>query len=200
MEEQKYRTPGHSRRSVLVGGFSGLSSIWLTTHLPGILSAKRHADAIAALGRPGTLEFFSAEQAVEVESVAAQVIPTDDTPGAREAGTVYFIDRILNTFEREKQGTYTQGLTDLRAKTRDLFPNVDKFSELKSDQQIQVLSTIEKTAFFAQIRLHTIVGFFANPEYGGNQNKIGWNLIGFEDKFDWRPPFGYYDRDENNRS
>jgi gluconate 2-dehydrogenase gamma chain len=200
MEEQKYRTPGHSRRSVLVGGFSGLSSIWLTTHLPGILSAKRHADAIAALGRPGTLEFFSAKQAVEVESVAAQVIPTDDTPGAREAGTVYFIDRILNTFEREKQGMYTQGLTDLRAKTRDLFPSVDKFSELKSDQQIQVLSTIEKTAFFAQIRLHTIVGFFANPEYSGNQNKIGWNLIGFEDKFDWRPPFGYYDRDENNRS
>src|ERR1700674_1319150 len=142
MEEQKYRTPGHSRRSVLVGGFSGLSSIWLTTHLPGILSAKRHADAIAALGRPGTLEFFSAEQAIEVESVAAQVIPTDDTPGAREAGTVYFIDRMLNTFEREKQGTYTQGLTDLRAKTRDLFPNVDKFSELKSDQQIQVLWTI----------------------------------------------------------
>jgi gluconate 2-dehydrogenase gamma chain len=146
------------------------------------------------------VEFFSAEQAVEIESVAAQIIPTDDAPGAREAGTVYFIDRILTTFEREKQGTYTQGLTDLRAKTLGLFPGVDKFSELKSDQQIQVLSTIEKTAFFAQIRLHTIVGFFANPEYGGNQNKIGWDLIGFEDKFDWRPPFGYYDRDENNRS
>src|ERR1700674_3608295 len=182
MEEQKYRTPGHSRRSVLVGGFSGLSSIWLTTHLPGILSAKRHADAIAALGRPGTLEFFSAEQAIEVESVAAQIIPTDDTPGAREAGTIYFIDRALTTFDKEKQAAYMQGLKDLRAKTHELFPNADKFSDLNPAQQVQVLTAIERTAFFGQVRLHTIVGFFANPEYGGNQDKIGWNLIGFEDK------------------
>jgi gluconate 2-dehydrogenase gamma chain len=200
MEENPPREQGTSRRSILAGAVSGLSSIWLATHLPGILCAKEHADAMAASGQPGTFAFFSADQAVEVESVAAQIIPTDGTPGAREAGAVYFIDRILTTFERDKQATYTQGLSDLRAKTRVLFPGVEKFSALKSDQQIQVLSAIEKTAFFRQIRQHTIVGFFANPEYGGNQDKIGWNLIGFEDKFDWQPPFGHYDRDEKNRS
>ena len=42
----------------------------------------------------------------------------------------------------------------------------------------------------------TAAGMFANPEYGGNRDKIGWKLIGFDDRFFWQAPFGYYDRDE----
>jgi gluconate 2-dehydrogenase gamma chain len=195
MEKRHDSKQGHSRRSVLAGSVAGLSSIWLATHWPGILAAQEHAHAIAESGRPATLGFFSPEQAAEIESVAAQIIPKDDTPGAREAGTIYFIDRALTTFDQDRQAAYTQGLKDLRAITHELFPNAEKFSELNSLQQVQVLKAIEKTAFFGQVRLHTIVGFFANPEYGGNQEKIGWNLIGFEDKFAWEPPFGHYDRE-----
>lgn len=199
MQDKHADTTGPSRRSVLIGAVSGLGSIWLTTHLPAILAAQEHAHAAAASGHTGALAFFSPEQAVEVESVAAQIIPKDDTPGAREAGTVYFIDRILTTFERDKQPAYTQGLLELRAKTHELFPAADRFSDLKSDEQIQVLNAVEKSAFFQQIRVHTIVGFFSNPEYGGNEDKIGWNLIGFEDKFDWHPPFGRYDREDQTQ-
>jgi gluconate 2-dehydrogenase gamma chain len=195
MEKRQDSKQGHSRRSVLAGSVAGLSSIWLATHWPGILAAQEHAHAVAESGRPATLGFFSPDQAAEIESVAAQIIPKDDTPGAREAGTIYFIDRALTTFDQDKQAAYTQGLKDLRAKTHELFPNADKFSELNPAQQVQVLAAIEKTAFFGLVRLHTIVGFFANPEYGGNQEKIGWNLIGFEDKFAWEPPFGHYDRE-----
>ena len=195
MENRDIGKQSPSRRSVLAGAVSGLSSIWLATHWPGILAAKEHADTLAKQGHPATFAFFLRDQAIEVESVAAQIIPTDDTPGAREAGTIYFIDRILTTFEQNKQAIYAEGLKELRAKTNELFPNADKFSTLNSDQQVQVLTAIEKSAFFAQVRLHTIVGFFANPEYGGNQDKIGWNLIGFEDRFDWQPPFGHYDRE-----
>jgi len=194
MEKRHDKKQGHSRRSVLVGSLSGLGSIWLATHWPGILAAQEHAHALAKSGRPATLGFFAPDQAAEIEAMAAQIIPTDDTPGAREAGTIYFIDRALTTFDQEKQAAYTQGLKDLLAKTHEFFPSAHKFSELNSAQQVQVLTAIEKTAFFGQVRSHTIIGFFANPEYGGNQEKIGWNLIGFEDKFAWEPPFGYYDR------
>ena len=193
MNKKQTNAPGHSRRAVLAASISGLSSIWLTTHWPGILAAQEHAHTVAESGRPATFGFFSAEQAAEIESVAAQIIPTDDSPGAREAGSIYFIDRALTTFDQDKQAAYTQGLKDLRAKTRELFPDGDKFSALNSAQQIRVLTAIEKTPFFALVRLHTIAGFFANPEYGGNHEKIGWNLIGFEDKFSWEPPFGHYD-------
>jgi gluconate 2-dehydrogenase gamma chain len=195
MEKKHDKIEGHSRRSVLAGSVAGLSSIWLATHWPGILAAQEHAHTVAKSGRAAALGFFSPDQAAEIESVAAQIIPKDETPGAREAGTIYFIDRALTTFDQDKQEAYTQGLKDLQSRTRELFPNADKFSGLDSAQQVQVLTAIEKTAFFGQVRLHTIVGFFANPEYGGNQEKIGWNLIGFEDKFAWEPPFGHYDRE-----
>jgi gluconate 2-dehydrogenase gamma chain len=195
MEKRPSRTQVPSRRSVLAGSVAGLSSVWLATHWPGILAAQEHAHTVAESGRATTLGFFSPDQAVEIESVAAQIIPKDETPGAREAGTIYFIDRALTTFDEDKQAAYRQGLKDLQAKTHELFPNADKFSDLNPAQQVQVLTAIERTAFFGQVRLHTIVGFFANPEYGGNQEKIGWNLIGFEDKFAWEPPFGHYDRE-----
>lgn len=35
------------------------------------------------------------------------------------------------------------------------------------------------TAFFNLLLSHTIAGFFADPVYGGNQDMVGWKLIGF---------------------
>ena len=47
----------------------------------------------AELGQAEKSVFFTPEQALEVEEMAAQIIPTDETPGAREARVVAFIDR-----------------------------------------------------------------------------------------------------------
>lgn len=193
MTKRSLKEQGSSRRSFLAGSAAGLGSAWVAANWTGILEAQEHAKRAAASGSPGKFEFFSPAQATEVESVTSQIIPTDDTPGAREAGAVYFIDRALTTFDRERQTVYTEGLGVLQAKTRELFPNAGKFSGLSGDQQIQVLKAIEKTPFFAQIRTHTITGFLANPEYGGNRDEIGWKLIGFDGKFHYQPPFGYYD-------
>ena len=40
--------------------------------------------------------FFSAHQRATVEAAMARIIPSDDTPGAREAGAVDFVDRDLS--------------------------------------------------------------------------------------------------------
>jgi gluconate 2-dehydrogenase gamma chain len=186
-------TAGSSRRSFLAGSAAGWGSAWIAANWSGILAAQEHAKRAVASPEQGKFEFFSPEQAVEVEAVAAQIIPTDATPGAREAGAVYFIDRALSTFDRNRQPVYTQGLGSLQAKTRELVPNATKFSGLTSDQQIQVLKAMEKTPFFALVRTHTVTGFLANPEYGGNRDQIGWKLIGFDGKFHYEPPFGHYD-------
>lgn len=126
--------------------------------------------------------------------MAAQIIPTDNSPGAREAGVIHFIDRALTTFDRDQQAPYVQGLKDLAARTRALFPQAGKFSELPAAEQVQVLTAMEKTPFFDRVRLHTIMGFLANPEYGGNHDKMGWKLIGFTDEYAYQPPFGFYDK------
>jgi gluconate 2-dehydrogenase gamma chain len=186
-----------SRRQFLLSSVSGLSSAWLALRWPAILAAQAHAHQAAQSGDPVQFQFLSSEQAIEVEAMAAQIIPADDTPGAREARAVYFIDRALTTFDREKQAAYTRGLKDLQVKTQKLFANKNKFSDLASEQQIQLLTTIEKTEFFELVRLHTIMGFLAKPEYGGNFDQAGWKLIGFEDQMTFEPPFGYYDSEYN---
>ncbi len=189
-------TGHHSRRQFLLGSVSGLSSAWLALRWPAILAAQEHAQR-AAQSSPAKFQFFSSQDAVEVEAIAAQVIPGDDTPGAREAHVIYFIDQILVTFDRDKQPAYTQGLKDLQHKTQGLFPTVGRFSSLASAQQIEMLTAIEKTDFFELVRVHTIMGFLAKPEYGGNNNQVGWKLIGFEDRMTHHPPFGYYDSEYN---
>jgi gluconate 2-dehydrogenase gamma chain len=128
-----------------------------------------------------------------VEAMAAQIIPTDATPGAREAHVINFIDRALVTFEKDEQPSYVQGLKDLDAQTKQLFPNAPKFSALTSDEQIRVLTAMEKTPFFNLVRTHTITGFFASPVHGGNYNKAGWKLVDYNDSLNHKPPFGYYD-------
>jgi len=182
-----------SRRQFVIRSLSGIGSAWLTLHWPAILAAHDHAHEAAQADAPVTFQFFSPAQATEIEAAAAQIIPSDETPGAREARVVYFIDRALVTFERDKQPAYTRGLEDLEIKTKSLFSPAEKFSSLSQAQQVRLLEAIEQTEFFELLRMHTIIGFLARPEYGGNHDQVGWKLIGFENKGVYSPPFGYYD-------
>jgi gluconate 2-dehydrogenase gamma chain len=182
-----------SRREFLVNSVSGLGAAWVAANYAGILQAEEFVQKAAQSGQPVKLQFFTPAQATEVEAMAAQIIPSDDTPGAREARVINFIDRALMTFEKSEQGAYTQGLKDLEAQTRQVVPGATKFSALTPEQQIQVLTSMEKTPFFNLVRTHTITGFFASPVHGGNQNKVGWKLVNYDDSLNFKPPFGYYD-------
>jgi gluconate 2-dehydrogenase gamma chain len=184
---------GNSRRSFLIASATGLNAAWVASNMPGILAAQEHMRMAVKAGTLPQLAFFNDAQAAEVEAVTAQIIPTDDTPGAREARCVYFIDKALSTFARNNQSGYTQGLQDLQAKTKELYPDSGKFSALTSEQQIKVLTAIEKTPFFRMVRTHTVLGFFSRPVHGGNYDKVGWKLIGYDDSLNHKPPFGYYD-------
>jgi gluconate 2-dehydrogenase gamma chain len=187
------RTKAKSRRSFLVDSATGLNAAWITANFSGILAAQEHARQAAASGELPRLAFFTAEQGAEIEAMAAQIIPTDETPGAREARCLYFIDKVLTTFARNSQPVYVQGLKDLQAKTEQLYPSAGKFSALTSEQQIKTLTEIEKTPFFNMVRTHTVIGFFARPVHGGNHDEIGWKLIGYNGSLNHKPPFGYYD-------
>ena len=176
-----------SRRNFLIGSMTGVSAAWLAANWPAAVAAAEQARA------GGQFAFFTPSQAADIDAMAAQIFPTDDTPGAREAQVIYFIDLGLESFARDKQGVYTQGLSDLAAKTKEMFPGSASFAALSSAQQIQLLTAIEKTVFFKTVRDHTIMGMFASPQHGGNYNKVGWKLIGFDDALNYQQPFGYYD-------
>ncbi len=186
-------TRGRSRRSFLVNSVAGINAAWVTANYKGILAAQEYVRHTTQSGKLPQLAFFTDAQAAEIEAITAQIIPTDETPGAREAHCLYFIDRALSTFARASQPLYSKGLENLQAKTLELYPEAAKFSALTSEQQIRTLTGIEKTPFFNAVRTHTIIGFLARPVHGGNYDKIGWKLIGYDDSLNHKPPFGYYD-------
>ncbi len=129
--------------------------------------------------------WFDPATAAEIKAIAAQIIPDDDTPGAEKAGVIWFIDRSLAGYDRDKQQLYQSGLAATQKKRAELFPGSTSISSLPGERQIALLKAIEKTEFFQQVRLHTILGFFGQP--------IGLKFLGVEHQMHYEPPFGYYD-------
>jgi gluconate 2-dehydrogenase gamma chain len=202
-----------SRRGFLSQSLTGISAAWISAHWPALLSAAGHARQAAQSARPVKFEFFSPVQAAEVDAMSARIIPTTDTPGAHEAGVIFFIDRALATFAKDDQKAYAQGLPELQARVLELFPSVAKFSAATSEQQDQILESLDDQSrgaggrrsrrsataqsFFETVRVHTIMGFLIDPDSDkrGNHDGVGWKVIGREPEHMFRPPFGYYDKD-----
>jgi len=201
-----------SRRNFLTRAGGAVSAVWISAHWPAIVAAAEHAHQAAKSASSAKFQFFSPEQAVEIDAITARIIPSDETPGAREAGVVYFIDRALTTFAADDQKTYREGLPTLQARVRELFPAIAKFSAATADQQDKILHSFDDQAaggrgiyrasadaspFFETMRVHTIIGFLIDPESGrgGNRDGVGWKLIGRDREHMFQPPFGYYDKD-----
>jgi gluconate 2-dehydrogenase gamma chain len=164
------------------------------------LAAAAWAEVAVRAATPPRFQTLDGATAVDIEAIAAQIIPSTDGPGAREAGVIYFIDRALSTFEADKRNAYRDGMSDLQQKRKQLFPNSPSIAALTAEQQMQLIRTIETSEFFELLRTHTVLGFLGNPSYGGNRDSAGWKYIGFEHRMAFQPPFGYYDAQaEGNR-
>jgi len=185
-----------NRRDFLGTVSAGVGGAWVSANWPAIASAASHA--AHAVASPGTvrLRALSPEEAIEIEAMAIRILPSDDGPGAREAGVIYFIDRALETFLRDYRPLVTSGLAELGTTVAARHPGAGTFSALGPAEQDELLHSIEGGEFFGSIRRATIAGFLANSSYGGNRESVGWQWIGFEDRFVWQPPFGYYDRED----
>jgi gluconate 2-dehydrogenase gamma chain len=184
-----------SRRSLIQAIAVALGAAALPAGWTELAAAAQAAHAASSPGAVGTLTFFSAADAADVEAIAAQIVPTDDTPGSREAGAVLFIDRALSTFLSRLAGDFRAQLAEFQSTFRKSHPDAASFAALPSQEQIEYLKTVDRTPFFDSTRLLTLFGMFSMPAYGGNRDGIGWKLIGFEDRHAFLPPFGYYDRD-----
>lgn len=136
---------------------------------------------------------FTADEAAVLEAAAARIIPSDDTPGAKEAGVIYFIDRAFSTFQKNDLPHAKRLVTSLNRRARRRRPKVAGFAALEAADQDAILKQIEKTDDFGGLRFMTLVGMFANPSWGGNKDMLGWKLLDFMPHGAFQPPFGYYD-------
>jgi Gluconate 2-dehydrogenase subunit 3 len=187
--------PQESRRNFLLTGTVALTSTWLAANWPGIAAAADHAAHVASATEPTTFGFLSAADAADLAALTAQIIPSGATPGAREAGAVYFIDRSLATFFADRAPGFRAGLADFQKAFRASHAASASFAKAPAAEQLAYLQTVEYTPFFEITRVLTIIGTLAATKYGGNRAGLGWQLMGFEDQHVFEPPFGDYDRD-----
>ena len=211
----------HTRRSFLAQSAGALGLLFLDSLTPQLIAqANEHAKAAAAESKE--LRFLTPQEAADFDAFASQIIPsTDGTPGAHEAGAVYFADYVLAVLNPEQQKDFRGALAALRAATLKAEPEEASFASLTSEKQIAVIKTMEKppsgaaasngiaaesgaggkdAEAFGGLRAMVLMGTFCDPSLKGNRFKIGWNMIGFDDQSYWAPPFGYYDANREEKA
>ena len=186
------------RRAFLAASTTAFAAAWLAADPALVRAALEHAARAARAAQstnPLSWDVLTPEQAADLDAIAAQIFPTDDTPGAREARVVTFLDRSLATWAAQQREPLMHGLDELNGEVERRWPGTQRFANLAPERQLELLSAREQTPFFQQMRFATLVGMLSLPSYGGNAGKVGWRVIGFEDRYAWQPPFGDYDAD-----
>jgi hypothetical protein len=169
-----------------------LGGAWLLGLEPALEAAGLHARRALAEGLP--FQVLTPREAMDLEAVSAVMIPTDDTPGAREAGVVHFIDRSLETFFAPYAPPVQGWLAALQDRVRENHDGLDGFADLSEATQADVLREMEaEGGAFGLVRILVMLGMFSHPDHGGNRDQVGWRLLGYQPAPAYEPPFGFYD-------
>jgi len=183
-----------SRRSFLQSSGTMTGAAYLRMLAPGVAAITQAA--CSARDEEAPFAVLAADEARDFAAIAARIIPTTDTPGANEAGVIYFIDRA---FAEEMNGQLEFAREQLSAFNIQL--GEVRFADLSEKDQDEFLEGKQSSPLFNMMWAMTMFGFFSMPKHGGNKNKIGWELIGFEgDHGPWSYPFGYYDAEVHGES
>ena len=170
---------------------SRCGSGWLALNAPLLLAAAEEAAESHAAG--GAWRNMTGAEARAFASVVDQIIPPDDLPGAADAGVVRFLDTVFGDFMADAAPMLKDGLRDLDRRAAEHAGGAAGFADLEFPQQTELLRGVEETPFFELMIFLTHCGMFAMPSWGGNRDRVGWALLGFDNLHAWQPPFGYYD-------
>ena len=187
-----------SRRLFLQQTAGVAGTAWARAVIPALAAVSQAACTAREEQAPFTI--LADDEARQFDAIAARIIPTTDTPGAREAGVIYFFDQSFGTFNAPMLPMLRGGLAELQAGIED----GRTFADLDEAEQDALLEANQQTPFFGLIRVMTFAGFFGLSEYGGNKDGVGWQLLGMDPTVHaYEPPFGYYDaqyREENDNA
>lgn len=176
-----------SRRNFLNSTGSLTAAAYLRMLAPGVAAITQAA--CSARDEEAPFAVLGADEARDFAAIAARIIPTTDTPGAHEAGVIYFIDRA---FAEEMNGQLELARQQLSEFNIELVEA--RFGDLDDGEQDEFLQGKQSSPLFDMMWAMTMFGFFSMPKHGGNKAKVGWDLIGFEgDHGPWSYPFGHYD-------
>ena len=152
--------------------------------------------------------FFSPEEAKLLDSLVEQIIPTDEWPGAKDAGVTNYIDKQLVGPLSRHQDKYRKGLAAVVESCKKLYQK--QFEELSWDEQTDFLKKMESgklpgllkgekkgdvqqepelwndgfdRQFFGLLRDHSMQGFYGSPRHGGNKDYVSYRMVGLDYPF-----------------
>ncbi len=153
--------------------------------------SNKQVDAVDAdkgdTGARASGRVFGSREWRTIEAIASRILPSDDGPGAREAGVVGFIDRQLATGP----------LSGLGPVLNELAKRIELYARKVHGRSYADLGAEEQDAMVAKLRtadlslslperqlyevLHTLTleGFLSDPSHGGNVDQIGWQYVRF---------------------
>jgi gluconate 2-dehydrogenase gamma chain len=175
-----------NRRTALKGVAIGLGTATNLPILTGQASGQPHHHSIVTplvtqTVNPKVPAFFNPHQYAMITELAALIIPTDATPGAREAKVNEYIDMIVGEGPDSRKKLYRDGLEwiDKTSQTR----HGKKFIGLSELQRVEILTEINEikrssgadqfpAEFFQAIKKDTIEGFYTS--------RIGLEELGYK--------------------
>jgi gluconate 2-dehydrogenase gamma chain len=133
-------------------------------------------------------QIFTPGEADCLACICEQFIPADDYAGAREAGCVNYIDKMLYQRFPELTEVYKTGLQSLESFCKETHGKV--FSRLEWNVQTSLLEQMEegkltesfweKTSqkdFFNIVLRHTMQGYYGSPRHGGNKDYVSFRMM-----------------------
>lgn len=129
---------------------------------------------------------FTDEEWDTLCAACERVLPKDEDPGALEAGVPEYIDRMLQSPQLEKmKKDFVPGVAAIKRRSERMFKV--PFAKATPAQQDELLAIFrdspEKSGearWFDMLMVLSLEGFLGDPSYGGNRDKVGWKLVGFD--------------------
>lgn len=117
-------------------------------------------------------------------AAAARILPSDDGPGAAEAGVAAYVAAALG--EERLNGWlpfFVHGLGRIEAISQETlgkgFPEATPEEQDEILRQLQAIPEPHIRHFFGQLVRLCIEGFLGDPRYGGNRDGLGWHYVGY---------------------
>lgn len=151
----------------------------------------------------GDFKLFSHYQATVIDELTSLIIPTDEDPGAREAGVVFQLDHIVASSPKLKE-QYTKGIEWLDYMAEKVFDK-ESFLDLTLDEKIKILKIadsgrtslthkaylfiryrgiIPAVRFFSAIKRQTFEVFYTS--------EMGWKMVGYQGPPQWAGHLDYH--------
>ena len=137
---------------------------------------------------------FTDEEYDVLAAACERMLPRDEDPGAIDLGVPGYIDRALadQRMSHVKED-FLRGLGALMRRARG--QHGKPFNQLTPEAQDALLTVFKNSSknsgeghWYELLVVLTMEGALSDPSYGGNKDRKGWALIGFETS---EPPPGY---------